>query len=162
MMQTGLGLMPRLGAMLMAVVVTLIPIASGAQQLAALRASDAMKYFDAICGGTLPNFENAPAALQQNGFQQYSTGTWYLPDQSVSIKIIEGPGMGRTCSFVANSTDGEAGIKAAVAASLPGIDQTAPGLALYPKTQALVQLNPQMGRMGDVTIFGLQMLSDRK
>lgn len=160
MTRTAIGLISRLAAMLIAAFLTLTPTISTAESVA-LRTSDAMKYFHAICGATLPDFANAPAALQRNGFQQHGTGTWFLPDQSVSIKILDGPGMGKSCSFVANSVDNEATIKAAVAESLPGMGRAVPNATLYPNSRALVEMRPEIGKFDGVSIFSLRMMSDR-
>lgn len=132
-----------------------------AQGTVARSSADALRYFDAICGSTLPDFRNAPAALRANKFKQAPTGTWFLPDGSVSIKIKDGPGFGKTCSFVANSSDGANGIKASVARMFPNMASSGvPNSTLYKKTTAMVTVE-RITQLGRVSVFQIDMMSAR-
>ncbi len=68
--------------------------------------SRALGLFDAVCGAGLPKFAKSKQLAASNGIgNQASTGTIFSETDNLSIKILDGPGLGKTCSMVFASAE---------------------------------------------------------
>jgi hypothetical protein len=124
----------------------------------------AVALFDAVCGGSLPNFASATAKMASNGIAAPSplgTPTVYSATEDVSFQIQDGPGLGKTCSMVFGSPQREAAVLAALTAIGP-FKRTAMGTAtVYRGGSALVLFSGETQKSGTTSYYNIRMLSAR-
>ncbi|MEM8592951.1 MAG: hypothetical protein AAGF13_10535 [Pseudomonadota bacterium] len=124
-------------------------------------AAEAVRLFQAICGETLPNFDGVDTALQANGINQPSPGnstTKFHPSGRLSFKVLDGPGVGKTCSMVFETTESKAQVDAALA-ELGNFRDSSLGTATLYKDTLVLTREPTAfeGR----SVYNLRMLSRR-
>lgn len=120
---------------------------------------------DRICGASLPDFKTASKPMAANGFTQPSplgTPTVYSTTEDASVQIMDGPGLGKTCSVVIGTKDSPEAVRRAVLGTEQFTTGTsAPGVsALYKSRKVLITSLPPMNTDG-VTYMGFKMLSER-
>ena len=131
---------------------------------APVAAARAAQLFEAVCGDTLPNFANAKARMQAIGVTVPSptgTPTIYSQTEDLSFQIIEGPGLGRTCSMVFGSQDTEGTIQTALS-RFGAFQPTDLGAAtVYKGRAALVIFSGEVKRLGSTRYYNVRLLSER-
>jgi hypothetical protein len=124
----------------------------------------AVQVFEAVCGATLPNFATAPRAMAANGITANpadSNPTIYSATEDLSFQIQDGPGLGRTCSMVFGSQEGEDAVLSALS-RFGRFGQTAFGLATtYRGRATLVIFSGEVQRIGSTRYYNLRLLSER-
>lgn len=125
----------------------------------------AVQLFDTVCGSTLSaNFAGAKSAMARVGVTQPSplgTSTMYSQTEDVSFQIVEGPGLGKTCSMVFGTTQRESAVMAELG-NIGPIMQTPMGkAALYRGKKSLMLVSGGDKRVGNTTYFNLRLLSER-
>ena len=123
----------------------------------------AIALFDAVCGATLPGFNDASQQLVANGITIPSpegTATLFSATEDVSFQIQDGPGQGRTCSMVFGTPDSPQ----TVGRGFAGLGQFVetpfgPG-TLYRDTDSVVLIGASSVQ-GTTTYLNLRLLSER-
>lgn len=127
-----------------------------------LAASEAARLFGEICGGSLPNFVGAQRRMTAAGFSIVaSTGTQFHTTYDASMRILDGPGVGQSCSLVFVSSANPASVNRTLEAALGPIVESPLGAAIaYPDGRA-VTLVADPRRAGGQTYYNLRMWSER-
>lgn len=146
---------------------TSVPVQNDNTPLEAVQpisAERAVALFKATCGASLPNFANLKSKLVQNGFtHKEPTGTVFNIREDASVKLLNGPGAGRSCSFVYASQQSRDVAFAAYEKTFGPIAQTPLGqTAGYQsggKTTLVLLTDPT--RSNGLNYFKLSLLSQR-
>jgi hypothetical protein len=120
----------------------------------------AVQLFEAVCGASLPNFASATSRMAANGITLTSaigTSTRYSATEEVSFKIIDGPGLGKSCSMVFQTSGSPASLRSAVNALGPSADTAMGRAILYRGRNVIVTLEPASSN----GLSRLLMLSER-
>ena len=124
----------------------------------------AVALFDAICGASLEaDFATAKSAAAKVGVNVPSplgTTTLYGKTEDVSLQIKDGPGFGKTCSFVFVSTAPTEDVLTELTKIGPFMNTPFGPGTLYRGQRALVLLNAEK-KSGNKTYYNLRLLSDR-
>ena len=122
----------------------------------------AVGLFLSVCEASLPNFRNAPSMMTRAGVSETaSTGTVFSSTEDVSLKILDGPGTGTTCSFVFATTESRSSVFATYGRAFGEILQSELGpVAANPRRTTLILMGEPRGN-GGLNYFNLRMLSER-
>lgn len=124
----------------------------------------ALNVFDAVCGQSLPDFASAPRLMTQNGItNKASTGTVYSATEDLSFKIVDGPGIGNSCSMVFVSKEPKKQVFDAYRSKFIRVDQTPLGLTggYTINNRVAVVLISEPRRVDGQNYYNLRLLSER-
>jgi hypothetical protein len=127
-----------------------------------METASALNLFTGVCGGSLPSFENPTDTLLGLGFEQASSGTWFLPGRDASIKIKAVPNYGNTCSLVFGSAEDIDIILAAFSEVFPTMQKTEVGnVGRFGEQNASVILHNGAKQRGSILYLHVEMLPIR-
>lgn len=127
-----------------------------------ITAVEAVAAFEGICGASLPNFAGAKNRMAAFGITAQllaGSDTIHSPTKQISFKILDGPGLGKTCSMVFATQERPATVQAAFN-KLGTFIESSLGRGTFYADRALV-LQPEATRRGGGTYYNLRMLSER-
>ncbi|MFV0385794.1 hypothetical protein [Paracoccus sp. (in: a-proteobacteria)] len=132
---------------------------------APVSAARAKALFEGVCAASLPNFKSAPNTMRAMGFTRPSpmgTATIYSASENASVQIIDGPGLGKTCSLVVGSKDSPDALRNAVLGpkQMKGTPFGGEYGALYQMRNVLIMSEPPLSSDG-LTYMTFKMLSER-
>lgn len=137
-------------------------ISDAGRGAAALPATEAARLFDTVCGGTLPNFAGAQRRMASAGFTiNASTGTRYHGAYDASMRILDGPGFGQTCSMVFVSGGSTNSVYQALQAGLGPMTDSPIGRAIAYRNGRTIILLAEPRRLNGQTYYNLRMWSER-
>ena len=127
-----------------------------------LPSSQAVGFFDSVCGGSLPDFDSAQNRMASAGYTvDAATGTVFSATYESSFKVLDGPGFGRTCSFVFGSAERPNQVNSVIEAAFGPIRVTPLGRAVgYQNGRTIIIIN-EPRRAGGFNYYNLRMWSER-
>ncbi|MEM8850425.1 MAG: hypothetical protein AAGE03_10355 [Pseudomonadota bacterium] len=124
-------------------------------------AAEALAIFDGVCGASLPDFSSAARLMPAfDVTNRQSTGTVFSTTRDLSLKILDGPGEGRTCSMVFSTIDSAAQTRQVFEQLGPFTDGPSGTGTLYRGRNALVLFRPA-GGSGASSYYNIRLLSER-
>lgn len=127
-----------------------------------VQVSRAVSVFNDVCGASLPNFNRAPQRMARHGLtNRAATGTVFSPKENMSVKVLPGPGIGKTCSLVfASTAPPPAALKTLQAAYGPLVSSPLGLAAPYPGRRTVVLFVAARSE-AKLHHYNLRLLSER-
>ena len=121
----------------------------------------AVAIFEDVCGGSLPKFRSARSRMKKHGVTNVAkTGTVFSTKENLSIKIVDGPGFGKTCSLAfATKENRPSYIKAT--SKLGTFVQTPFGEGTLYQNRSVIVTRSSGTKRGSISYYNLKMLSER-